>query len=214
MSRSLAPYVYHLAEEVNWPSIQQHGLLSTCRLLDLASVVGEERQRLGRQQRQELVTLPNGTVLRDQRPIPSSSLRGCLVGMTPSEWYALLNSKVFFWFDTERMNRQRTACGNRSQVVLVIDVCKLLDRHADRTALTPINTGNVRRKPALRGRTTFVPYATWRATGWYYEAEGLGTTPRARGHKPVELTIADAVVDVLECVVEVRELGEQKVFTA
>ena len=71
--------------------------------------------------------------------------------MTPAEWYALLNQMLFFWCDRERLNRQLKACGGRPQVVLTLDTKRLLARHADRVALTPFNTGNARRKPAIRG---------------------------------------------------------------
>ena len=63
--------------------------------------------------------------LRDQKPLPAAALRKCLVGMTPVEWYALINSKVFFWFDVDRLNRQRGACEPRPQVVLEVDAMRL-----------------------------------------------------------------------------------------
>lgn len=204
-------YTYHLAEAVNWHSIEQHGLLSTRALLDLAGVCGKERLRLERQQRTERVILPNEVAIRDQKPMPPAALEKCLDGMTPAEWYALLNSKVFFWFDIDRLNRQRRAYGTLPQVVMIIDVEQLLMRHAARIALTPINTGNARRRPARRGRHTFVPYVTWLESGWRIEAEALDTRPRSRSHRPVELTVADAVPDVMDFVVDVQRLeaGEE-----
>jgi hypothetical protein len=30
----------------------------------------------------------------------------------PEDWFELLNSKVFFWLDVRRLNRQRLACGS------------------------------------------------------------------------------------------------------
>jgi hypothetical protein len=92
----LPRHVLHLAEVANLPSIERHGLLSTSRLLDLAGVRGDERARLERAHRPDRATLPNGVVIRDQRPMPPAALARCLIGITPAEWYALLNSKVFF----------------------------------------------------------------------------------------------------------------------
>src|SRR5262244_806208 len=94
--------------------------------------------------------------------------------------------------------------GSFPQVVLKIATDKLLNRYAAQAAVTPINTGNARRKPALRGAATFVPYSVWADTAWLSEALALGTRPRPRRHMPVELTIADSVPDVMDFVVSVK----------
>jgi hypothetical protein len=109
---------YHLAEAANLPSIQRNGLLCASKLLDLAGLTGAERERLERTQRREHTKLPNGVQIRDQRPMPPAALESCLIGLTPAEWYALINSRVFFWLDPNRLNRQRAACEPRPQVVL------------------------------------------------------------------------------------------------
>jgi hypothetical protein len=146
-------------------------------------------------------------VIRDQKPISPAVLERCLIGLTASEWYELLNSKVFFWFDPERLNRQRRACRCFPQVVLRIACDRLLRRYAAQTALTPINTGNARRKAALRGAATFVPYSIWAGSAWLSEAQALGTRPRPQIHPPVELTINDSVPDVMDFVVSVQYLA-------
>jgi hypothetical protein len=197
--------VYHLAEEANFPSIQRHGLLSASALLDLAGIHGEQRVRLERRQRPVHTKLANGTYLRDQNPMPAHALAGCLIGMEPENWYALINSKVFFWFDAQRMDRQRRACGRRPQMVMVVDTKRLLDCYAEVAALSPINSGHARRKPAVRGRNTFVPYPLWCQSGWDSETAGLGTRPRPRSHRPVELTIEGAVPDIMDFVIHVQQ---------
>jgi hypothetical protein len=199
--------IYHLAEAANWPSIRRNGLLSTTALLDSAGIHGEERNRIESCQRIKHIELPNGVQLRDQTPMPASALQKCLVGMTPPEWYALINSKVFFWLDSERLNRQRGACGLRPQVVLEIDAARLVAQHGERIALSSINTGNARRRPAKRGRSAFVPYWIWLESGWSSESEGLQTPSRSRSHQPVELTIADGVAKIMNFVVRVHRLG-------
>jgi hypothetical protein len=138
--------------------------------------------------------------------MPPIALQRCLVGLTTAQWYHLLNSKVFFWFDIGRLNRQRRACAEFPQVVLKIATDLLLNRYAAKAALTPINTGNARRKPALRGAATFVPYSEWTDTAWLSEAQALGTRPRPPRHPPVELTIADSVPDMMDFVVSVKNL--------
>lgn len=169
---------------------------------------GERRERLEQAHRPDRATLPNGIVIRDQKPMPPTALARCLRdGTTPAEWYALLNAKVFLWPDAGRLARQAgTYAGLVPLAVLVVDTERLIARHAARIAVTPINTGNARRRAAPRGRATFVPYATWLESGWAAEAAALGTRPRPAGHPPAELVVADAVPDVMALVVEVRPL--------
>ena len=133
--------VYHLVEASNWPSVQSHGLLSACELFRLTDVPIEAQVRISTTQRLQLTALSDQVAIRDQLLMPSAALQKCLVGMTPAEWYALLNQMLFFWCDRERLNRQLKACGGRPQVVLTLDTKRLLARHADRVALTPFNTG-------------------------------------------------------------------------
>jgi Family of unknown function (DUF7002) len=113
---------------------------------------------------------------------------------------------VFFWCDRDRLNRQLGACDGRPQIVLTVDTKPLLARHAERVALTPFNSGNARRKPAIRGRATFVPYATWLASAWRSEAEAMGVRERPSSHAPVELTVADALRDVAELIVDIEHV--------
>jgi hypothetical protein len=208
----LPAHIYHLTEAANLPFIRRDGLLSTKALLDMACVRGNERDRLECCQRLEHMELPNGVYLRDQKPMPAYALNNCLVGMTPSEWYTLINSKVFFWLDVDRLNRQRGAGEPRPQVVLKVDAKRLLAQYAEQIALSPINTGYALRLPVKRGRCTFVPYSVWVDSGWSSETDGLGTPSRRRSHRPVELTIADAVSDIMGFVVGVYRLGPGEIF--
>jgi len=208
----LPTHIFHLAEAANWPSIQRHGLLSTSALLDLAGVQGKERAQCERLHRPAHAELPNRVYIRDQKPMPSHGLAQCLIGMDPPEWYQLINSKVFFWLDLDRLNRQRRACDPRPQVVLVVEAQRLLARHGEKAALSPFNTGNTRRKPAARGWSTFVPYAVWLESRWSSEAAGLGTRPRSDRHRPVELTVDGAVPDIMGMVVRICRLGPGKLF--
>jgi hypothetical protein len=209
---TLPAQIFHLAEASNWPSIQRHGLLSMSALLDLAGVQGEKRAPFERRHRPAHTALPNGTHVRDQKPMSSQALARCLIGMAPADWYRLINSKVFFWLDADRLNRQRRACEPRSQIVLVVETQRLLARHAEKASLSPFNTGNTRRRPAARGHSTFVPYAIWSESGWSSEAAGVGTRGRARSHHPVELTIDGAVPDIMNMVVRMCPLGPGESF--
>ena len=159
--------LYHLADTENLTSILRHGLMSTELLLLLADVAAPERAALLRRHRGMNLQLRDGIVIRDQRPMPPGALTPALKdGLTPSDWYALLNGFVFFWPDRQRMQRQWRACRHRPQTVLTFDGSALLDRFAAEAFVSPINSGNARRKPAERGRETLLPYATWLKAGW------------------------------------------------
>src|SRR5437763_1911223 len=101
------PCLYHMAEDGSWPSIREHGLLSTTYLLDLFGYSGSERTQYEAQRRAETVEISHQTYgcasLRDQKPMTDSALRRCLHGITPTEWYRLLNGRVFFWLTEERL---------------------------------------------------------------------------------------------------------------
>ncbi|HTK86985.1 MAG TPA: hypothetical protein VL329_04600 [Nitrospiraceae bacterium] len=209
---TLPAQIFHLAEASNWPSIQRHGLLSTSALLDLAGVRGEKRAPFERRHRTVHTALPNGTHVRDQKPMFPQALARCVIGMSPEDWYHVINSKVFFWLDPARVDRQRNACEPRPQIVLVVDTQQLVARYVKTVSLSPINTGNARRKPAVRGYSTFVPYGVWLQSGWSSEAAGVGTRGRARSHRPVELTIDGAVPDIMNMVVRMCPLGPGESF--
>ncbi|GHO46163.1 DUF7002 family protein [Ktedonospora formicarum] len=205
-------HAYHMAEAINWPTIQRDGLHSASALLDIAGISGWERERLEKRQRLTHTELPNGVQIRDQRPMPPAALEKCLIGLTPNEWYALINTRIFFWLDPERLNRHRAACKARPQVVLTVDANRLISAYAERISLTPINTGNARRLPAKRGAATFVPYASWEASSWASEAASLGTPLRSRSHAPVELTITSSIPNIMQFVLDIQELAPNQPF--
>lgn len=159
---NLYPFVYHMAEDGSWENIRQRGLMSTSALLDLFEIKGERRFAIESQHRPGSVRLehPNyGTVvIRDQKPMRESSLRKCLEGMSPQEWYELLNSRVFFWATEQRLMRLLSAreYRNRTHCVLKIDTAKLLGQYSNSLALSPINSGSTIYKPQPRGKQTFL----------------------------------------------------------
>lgn len=159
--------LYHLAEAANLPSIRQYGLLSTERLLALTEIAEPERTALLRRHRPDHVRLSDSVLIRDQRPMPPGALTRALEdGLEPGDWYALLNGHVFLWADRERMARQLQACGGRPQTLITFDGGALLECFGPEAFISPINSGNARRKPALRGGNTLVPYDVWLREGW------------------------------------------------
>lgn len=193
-------YAFHLADAENWPSIQRDGLFSADALITRAGLRGQ-RAAPYRSYRGQGMQLPSGAWIRDQRPMPPGALARCLdAGLDPDAWYALVNSKVYFWLSRERLDRHRAACGDRPQIVMVIDLPAMLERHAPRAYVTPFNVGNAMRRAASRGRRTFVPIEMWRATRWLAETRN-GEPTRARSHPPAELAIDHAVPDIMDFVI-------------
>ena len=121
------PSVYHMAEDGSWPSIQSNGLLSTSRLLDLYGYNGPNRDAIESEWRKDSVVLrreglPDATV-RDQRVMPPDELRSCLTrGLAPSDWYRLVNSRIFFWTSLRDLARFLSAKLYRGAPHVVIEV--------------------------------------------------------------------------------------------
>ncbi len=201
------PTLFHMAEVGAWPSIREHGLLSTSALLDLYEVRGSERRLIEATHRPELVTLvhPNlGTaVIRDQKPMTDAALRKCLQGgITPSDWYKLLNHHVFFWLSRQRLDRLLAARAyrNRRHTVIAVDTARLLASRGRDVYIAPINTGSTIFNPQPRGISTFsrisaYPYDEWvrRRNGW---RDAI-----------VELAVRGGVKDIEKCIVRVTEEG-------
>lgn len=187
--RVLPARAWHLVDDANYASVRRHGLLPTSALIERAGTpAGTD---LLRTHRPTTLALPNGTILRDQRPMPPDALARCLTDTTPADWYARLNSHVFFWLDKTRAEAMQAAYRTRPQWRLTIDTHRLLARHAHAAFLTPINTGYAWRTPAPRSARTFVPYADWEQNGWIHEGRA-----RPAGHRPVELVFACSIPDL------------------
>jgi len=179
-------HFYHLAEPDNWPLIRRHGLMSTERLLDLAKVTEKEREAILFQHRPESVVLPNGIIIRDQRPMPPHLIaRALSKDVSPSAWYRFLNRFIFLWSTRARVERHLRACGGRPHVLLAFDASRLLDQLGDKIYLSPINSGNARRRPVPRSPLIFVPYREWVETGW----RTLGDESRAPRCPPAEILL-------------------------
>jgi hypothetical protein len=195
------PYLYHMAEEGSWGSIEQHGLLSTTALLDLFEVPAHKRYELEACRRPESVSIHHpvhGTAwIRDNKPINETVLRRTLKGMTEEQFYRTLNRRVFFWVSLKRLDRLRNAPPYRARQhdILTLDTAALLQRHSDRVELSHLNSGAVH--PAAnyaRGEGTFSPIAMYA----YGERMLVSNEPL------VEVTVLYAVPDARHFVVDVH----------
>ncbi len=111
----------------------------------------------------------------------------------------MLNAKVFFWVTEGRLERLLGAgtYRNRSHTVLLFDTKALLADHAERTVLSPINSGCTRPFPHPRGRSTFLPLKAYPFQRWRKKRGASGAV--------VEVAVDEAVRAVVKYVVEVRE---------
>lgn len=200
------PRLFHMAEAGSWPSIQKHGLLSTSALLDLFEVKGAPREALEARHRPESVMIRHPrhgvAVVRDQKPMDDAGLRRSLQGgLSPSDWYQLLNARVFFWLREKRLETllHARAYKHKRQTILTVDTARLLARHEARVLLSPLNSGATKPYPQPRGPSTFLPLATYPFSEW--------DAKRRRKDPVVELTVTHSVPDIRDFVLQVEEVG-------
>ncbi len=200
------PRLFHMTEHGSWDSIRCHGLLSTSALLDLHRVRGPERAAMESRRRPHAVELASEGIgralIRDQKPLSDGALaRALRDGLTPGDWYRILNRKVFFWVEEQRLESLLRARSyrDRHHTVLTVDTRELLARHRSDVVLAPINSGNTARRAQPRGLQTFLPLDRYPFASW---------SARRRGREPVvELAVHHAVPDIAACVIEVETRG-------
>lgn len=202
------PLVYHMAERGSWPSIREHGLLSTKAALDFYQVNGRRRVELEsyRRPKKEAIEHPNygRLILRDQKPLNEKRLAGCLEdGLTPCDWYEILNGKTFFWAERERLITLLSAHAYRDDEhdVLTVDTNSLLAEHYERAYLCHMNSGQTGRFAFPRGRNTFRPIID-------YPAGARGGPLK----KVVELVVEYSVPDIGRHVVRVERMRRNDVL--
>jgi hypothetical protein len=198
----LHPHLYHMAEKDSWPNIKAHGLWSTSALLDRHKITGTARVKEESQHRPNKTTLssPNfaTTVLRDQKPMSETKLANCLQdGLTPKDWYELLNKNTFFWVDRERLLtllNARTYC-NDEHDVLTLDTKSLVHDHAQVIHLCHMNSGCTSPYGTKRGNSTFTRISDY---------------PTRKNGNPikrvVELVVEYGVADINKYVIEVHRM--------
>lgn len=202
----LYPRLYHVTEPGAWVGIQRHGLMPSDTLLRLFGVSDDERVRLTTTRRAASVPLSHpkhGTAtLNDNLPLSAIALASCLDdGLTPADWLALLNSRVFFWPDERGVATLLGARFNRGKTkeVLSFDTVRLVRAHAERVELCPINSGATIRKPARRGLTTFTPMLAHSFQDWQRLRGGRDTVR--------EVVVRGGVPDAAEFLVDRRRVA-------
>lgn len=205
------PRLWHMAEDGSLDSIRKHGLLSTTSLLDLYGLQGRERHALESQRRPESVPISKeglpSAIVRDQKPMTEKALKKCLTdGLTPEEWFKILNGRAFFWLSRDRLRGLLSARAyrGRPQTVLTLDTASLLNAHRDRIELSPLNSGATIYNPQPRGRDTF------RSIADYPFDERRKTRPIDKS--VVELVVRHGVPDIADHLIAAHHIhkGKQK----
>ncbi len=197
------PRLYHVTTPGMLRSIRRHGLLSTARIRALMGVADTGR-------RADSVTLTHpdhGTmILTDQKPLVEAGLARCLDdGLEPDDWRAMLDGRAFFWPSRSHAEGLLRAATNRDRArdVLVLDTLGLARAHGDRMALSPINSGNTRRRPARRGLATYTPLGAMPLANWRRMRRRAGVVTGLDDIR--EVTVEGAVPDAADHLLDVIE---------
>lgn len=203
------PILYHMAAEGSWSSIERHGLLSTSALLDLYQISGHQRVLLEDCHRSSCTDVSHPThgkaTIRDQKPMSDKRLIKLLTGgLSPKDWYRILNGKVFFWLSEDRLDRLRNTKGYKEhrQTIIKTSTAELVAKHSSKILLSPINSGCTWPSPAERGIHTFSTFAAYPYSTRLRKA--------GRNNAVVELTVDYAVPDIKDLVLSVEEHGGGK----
>lgn len=207
------PCIFHMAEDGSWESISRHGLLSTSALLDLFEVSGAARNSIESQHRPQSTTVSHeahGTcVIRDQKPMSIGALQKCLAdGLSPADWFRILNGRVFFWATRDRLLRLLKGRMYRDLFhdVLTIDCRPLVKDYFGAIQLCAYNSGSTIYNPVSRGNNTFqsiadYPFDLWRAK-------------RGKSNAVAEVTIAYSVPNIRDYTLRCERMrGDQIVKT-
>ncbi|PIB53749.1 hypothetical protein [Pseudomonas sp. 2822-17] len=205
---ALYPRIYHMAERGAWDSIRTRGLMSTTAVLDHLAVADGERARYESEHRGQKMDVksgdPSSIVLRDQKPMPEGRLITALTGgTTPRQWYELINGKVFFWAEEQRLHGLLGARDYRKleHDVLTLDSSTFIPAYAEAIWLCHMNSGNTWPMPHRRGTEIFCKIVDY---------------PVTRTGKPkkkvVELVVDYAVPNIADYVLEVRRMKGNEVL--
>ena len=193
------PRLYHMTAVGGWEGIRANGLRTTRQLLEAHGAGHDLTEAVAFSRRTEQVGLAPGVTIRDNKVLNEKSLARALTGgLTPRDWYGMLNERAFLWANPKRLERLLAGRAYRDSAhdVLTFETLPLVRAYADVLECTPMNTGAAFMRASPRGHDTFtplarVPYADWKAR-------------RGRADAVVEVAVPGGVPDAADYLVEVR----------
>ena len=169
----LCPRLYHVTAIDNWDPILEHGLLPVSALLERFENDDGQHNCRERQHRNDDEMLDDPVhgraIIRHQKPLKESMLRKCLLDdLTPEDWFQILNQRVFFWPNCERVRRFLNTREHRStcHLLIVVRTDRLISHCRERIELSPINSGATRSVEHKRGHGTFTALDDYDFDGW------------------------------------------------
>lgn len=108
-------------------------------------------------------------IVRDQKPMDDQGLRRALHdGLSPRDWYKLLNGMVFMWTSKERLGTLMGARAYRhhAHLVLTLSSASLAAEYWEQIRLSPMNSGCTKPYPHPRGMMTFLPPTQYDYEKW------------------------------------------------
>ena len=193
------PRLYHMTAAGGWEGIRDHGLLSVRQLLDAHGANAETVEAVAFSRRPAQVSLAPGVTIRDNKVLNEKSLARALTGgLSPRDWYGMLNERAFLWANPKRLEKLLAGRAYRDEAhdVLAFDTLPLVRAHADRIEVTPMNTGAAFMRAVPRGRETFVPLGDLPWDDW--------RAKRGRADAVVEVAVPGGVPDAGRYLAEVR----------
>lgn len=194
------PVLYHMADEGAWPGIRELGLLSPITLCDTFRSPEDVRTDILNQPRQRSMRVGSpeaGANVRDQKVLNGSKLANSLTDCTVEQWLHMLNSRVFFWLNRDRLLTLMSGreYRNKEHVVLTVQTEPLVRKYADKITLTAMNTGSTSPIAHPRGLASFSPLSEYP----YEQRRRLNDYSAV-----VELVVDSGVPDLLNYVVRVE----------
>ena len=185
---STYPVVYHITAAGSWRAIRENGLWTVEDIVTTAQCGQQEADTILHRRRPRAVRLVHPVLgevcIRDQSPLRPDVLARCLTDLSPAQWLALLNNRVFFWLDLSRLKSLLSGRRNRNDQhdVIVVDTASLVSAHRRRIRLSAINSG-----------ATLYPNAPWRGSHTFQTIASYPYAERRRSH-PVRSAIAELAV--------------------
>jgi hypothetical protein len=184
------PRVFHVSLCPRSSTIKSAGLFSAAGLLACSALSSEEREHILFSQRKTTLILQTDfgeTVLNDQFPLPAKALLRCLNGISPQDWYAEMNERIFFFLNEDKARSFGSVRADKlpARTLLCLNSKNLIAGLEDDFELCAFNSGNAMRRAVRRDRNSFQTIDKYplieraRKYGWHHAVSELSIRRRS-----------------------------------